>query len=146
MEDIILDEIELLQRLKVWQERLRLQDWDIEASIRRASEMEGEVVGSVSWSLSRKQASISILDQNDYPDDRMGYRDMENDLIHELIHIHLAPIHEHFGSLGNGEMNPMYTMFEEQAIESLTSALLSERDKNSTGHQINMLKEYKGPI
>ena len=117
---ILLTQEELRERLAYWQERLRLQDWIIEVNIRRGRDMRVDCSASVNWGLGEKKASISILDQTDLPEDVMGVREMEHDLVHELLHLHLAPIHDHFGD----QHGDFYMTFEEQAIESIADGLI----------------------
>jgi len=119
LEEVILTKEQLQEKLIEWQKALRLQDWIIEAKIVRGRDMNVECVAQVNWVLSKKMATISILDPIDYPPDCMAERDMENDLVHELLHLHLAPINDHFS-----KDDSIYTMFEEQAIESIASGLI----------------------
>lgn len=120
---MVLSQEELEQKLSYWQKRLRLQDWLIEVRIARVREMDQDCAAQVNWVLPKKMATIYVLDQIDYPPDITGERDMENDLVHELLHLHLAPIHDHYGKDCS-----MYSMFEEQAIESIAFGLVdSER-------------------
>ncbi len=123
MKDVILTEEQLNERLKYWQEKLRLQDWIIEVKISRAKELMQDTCACVHWTLSKKMGSIKILDPIDYPDDVMGVRDMENDLIHELLHLHFAPINDRLND------NDFYSMFEEQAIESIAYGLIETERK-----------------
>lgn len=122
MNEVILNEEQLRERLKYWKRNLRLQDWIIEVGIVRGKNMPDGKVACVNWTLGKKMASISILDHIDYPDDLMDVRNMENDLVHELLHLHLAPIRDHFSDDSN-----VYITFEEQAIESIASGLLESR-------------------
>lgn len=124
MTEVLLTDVQLQERLAYWQEKLRLQDWIIEVKFARAREMDGEYAAQVNWTLSKKMASVKILDHIDFPNDVMGARDMENDLVHELLHLHLAPISDHFG---NG--SELYSTFEEQAIESIASGLINSERK-----------------
>ncbi|MEK3887459.1 hypothetical protein [Bacillus sp. FSL K6-3431] len=124
MAEILLTQEQLQEKLVYWQEKLRLQDWILTARIARAREMNAEYVAQVNWNLSKKMATIYILDPIDYPDDCMGDRDMENDLVHELLHLHLAPISEHFS-----ENKAVYNTFEEQAIESIAFGLIQAERK-----------------
>ena len=122
---MIFTQEELEKKLSYWQKRLRLQDWILEVRILRAREMAGEYAAQVNWTLSKKMATIHILDQVDYPPDCMDSRNMENDLVHELLHLHFAPISDHFS-----EDSPVYTTFEEQAIESIAYGLVNaERER-----------------
>lgn len=124
MAEVILNEEELQERLKYWQEKLRLQDWIVEVQISRGKDMMEDTCACVDYTLSKKMASVKILDPIDYPDDVMGERDMENDLVHELLHLHFAPINEHFN-----DDNEIYSTFEEQAVESIASGLISAERK-----------------
>lgn len=123
-DEVVFNQEQLEERLLYWQEKLRLQDWIIEVNIKRLRDMGIEALANVNWSLNKKMATISILDPIDYPPDCMGTRDMENDLVHELLHLHFAPINDHFN-----DENNIYSTFEEQAIESITSGLISVERK-----------------
>lgn len=131
--DVIYIENQLQERLAYWQKQLRLEDWEIEVNIRRGRDMLEGCSASVNWELGKKMASISILDQIDYPPDAMGDRDMENDLVHELLHLHFAPISEHFGETNKS----FYYMFEEQAINCLADSLVRiERKGQDDGNDL----------
>lgn len=114
-----LNESEFQKKLIYWQKKLNLSDWDIEARIERARNMREDCAGTVNWTLTNKQATIKILDPIDYPEDVMGGQDMEKTLIHELLHIHLAPINEDYSEKEH------YVLFEEWAINSISEALIS---------------------
>lgn len=119
MKAIVLSENELKEKLKYWKEKLRLQDWIIDIKVVRSYEMEMEALASVNWVLSKKMATIAIMDQIDYDPSFMGIRDMENDLVHELLHLHFAAINDHYG-----KSEDVYNTFEEQAIESIVFGLV----------------------
>lgn len=121
MEAIILTEEMLQQRLVYWQQKLRLQDWRIKVSIARSADIGGEYQGGINWSLNAKTASIRVLDPIDYPEHSSEKQDMENTLVHELLHIHFALISEKC----NPQPTEIYNLFEEQAIESLADALVA---------------------
>ena len=120
MEAFILTEEQLQQRLLYWQERLNLRDWKLKVKIDRGSDIGGDYQGGINWSLNSKSASIRILDPIDYPKHSMEEQDMENTLVHELLHIHFALISEKC----NPQPMEIYNLFEEQAIESLAEALI----------------------
>ncbi|WP_172369577.1 hypothetical protein [Sporosarcina jiandibaonis] len=124
LKEVIYTEEQLNERLAYWQEKLRLQDWIIELRIARSRNMMQDASAAVDWTLSRKMASINILDHIDYPNDIVGVRDMENDLVHELLHLHFAPISDHYGN-----NNDIYSTFEEQAIESIAYGLIAAERK-----------------
>lgn len=119
MSRVIFSSEELQRSLEEWQKRLRLQDWIIKAKIVRGREFDNDNnQGEISWILTKKMATILILDPIDYPSDVMVSQDMENCLVHELLHLHFAPISESdSGSSLHVEI--------EQAIESITSGIIS---------------------
>ncbi|WP_157800947.1 hypothetical protein [Bacillus solitudinis] len=119
MQEVILSQEELEERLAYWQEKLRLRDWIITIRIVREKEMDPNRAAEISWTLSKKMASVRILDPIDYPDGLMAMQDMENSLVHELLHLHFAPIHE------DAHDREHYEVFEEQAIESITHGLIA---------------------
>lgn len=95
-----------------WQKILRLQDWLV--NIRYMRQWELADSGRVRGSLRLKTAKVDIL----HPDDYSPTTDVENEItdtvIHELMHLHFKP----FATDSN-------EVFEEQAVASITSALLT---------------------
>lgn len=67
--------------------------------------------------LSLKEATIRLLDPIDFPPDRDAPQDIELDLCHELLHLHMAPFAPSTNTLQDTMM--------EQAIESIAKALVS---------------------
>lgn len=116
MTEVIFNPEQLQKKLFEWQKRLRLQDWLITIEIVRERDfsMEG-VLGEVHWVLEKKMAKIKIIDPIDYPPDSFEPQDMENTLVHELLHLHFAP----FKYDGDNYVA------EEQAIESIASGILT---------------------
>jgi hypothetical protein len=82
---------ELQEKLVEWQKRLRLQDWLITTRIARNKDVSANSQGHCSWVINKKMATILILDPIDYPTDTMFKQDMEQTLVHELLHLHFAP-------------------------------------------------------
>lgn len=82
---------ELQEKLVEWQKRLRLQDWIIKARITRNKDIKAKSQGQCHWTIQTKLATILILDPVDYPEDTMHPQDMEQTLVHELLHLHFAP-------------------------------------------------------
>lgn len=118
--EVIYTQKELEKRLKYWQKRLNLRDWKFTIGIARASSLGGEHQGGINWELNSKSAMIRILDPEDYPGGTMVPQDMENTLVHELVHVHFAAISEKC----NPKPSDIYSFFEEQAIEALTDTLI----------------------
>ncbi len=114
---VILSEEELNVLCREWQETLRLQNWEIEVSIARGRDMPLEgCKATCEANLQRAHALIYILDPLDY-DDRLP-QDMESDLVHELVHIHLWPFdHTEPGNLENDSL--------ERAVIQISWALVN---------------------
>lgn len=113
-QEVVYTQSELEERLAYWQMRLRLQDWHIQIKIVRMSEMNGSI-GRVLPLLEKKIASIRIADHADYPPDSITPNDMENTLVHELLHLHFYPLTK----------DKDFVLEEEQAIESIVSGLIN---------------------
>lgn len=92
-EKTLLAESFTIERLAVWKKRLKLDDWDITVQMARASELKPRTLGNIHWDSDRKSAAIRVLDPADY---RMTQEDMLKDMeftvVHELIHLKLAPL------------------------------------------------------
>ncbi len=115
---VIYNNRQLRQRLSIWKKRLRLQDWRVDASIVRARELPGRLA-EVAPNVPRKMAEIKLQDPRD--DQKGEPRDMEEDLVHELVHLHyphVTPLNE------KHEASPEYALFE-QGVE-LTSLCFVE--------------------
>ena len=75
-----------------WQERLRLQDWDVKVDIAREAQFRTSgTAGECRWVLAKKTALVYLLDPVDYPPDIRWEQDHEVTLVHELLHLHGAP-------------------------------------------------------
>lgn len=107
------------ERLWVWQKRLTLQGWDISVVVSRASELKPHTLGNIRWDLDKKTAVIRVLDPADY---RLPFasmlRDIEFTVVHELIHLEMAPI---LSDLQRTEANRME---EEHAVNHMADSLL----------------------
>src|SRR5438132_12664 len=92
-ERTLLAESYINERLAVWQQRLNLKDWNITVAMARTNELKPKTLGNIHWDLPKKTALIHVLDPSDY---HLPYRemlqDMEFTVVHELIHLELAPI------------------------------------------------------
>lgn len=121
----ILTTDQLQERCLYWQERLRLRDWDVVVEVVRAARLQapgtGFLDGSCDWTLSNKTAYIRILDPVDYPEDAFEPQDMEQTLVHELLHIHFAPF---FEGLVTSETKDLEQIAKETAIEMIARALV----------------------
>ena len=85
------------EKLWVWQKRLNLQDWDVAVEVVRSTELRPKTMGNIHWDNEKKTALIRVLDPADYnlPFQAM-LDDMEFTVVHELIHLEIAPVLSHF--------------------------------------------------
>ncbi len=104
------------QKLELWQERLKLNDWRITWTMAHRSDLKPNTVGQIHWDKPSKSASILVLDSSDY---RMPFNamldDMELTIIHELVHLKLTSLPHSEASRGS----------EEQAVNGISEALFA---------------------
>lgn len=109
--------------LAYWQKTLRLQDWDITVRIVRRDEMPNSgAAGAAAWDTYRT-ATIYLVNPTDFEEDwseRM--RDMEDTLVHEMLHLHLDGCRIHSKD-AEGNLTAS-GIAEERAIDTLTGALV----------------------
>ena len=103
------------QWLQIWQKRLALAEWKIQAHIVRQSDLNPDTLGNLKWSSQDHSASIKVLDPRDYdmPAEQIA-ADMERTVVHELVHLELSVLPR------NGSRK-----VEEQVVNRMTEALLS---------------------
>jgi hypothetical protein len=108
------------ERLWVWQKKLGLQDWKITVVVARASDLKPKTLGNIHWELDKKTAVIHVLDPADY---KLPFKDMLQDMeftvVHELIHLDLAPV------LADLQRNDANRREEEHAVNHMADALLT---------------------
>lgn len=124
---VILNQAQLEACCAWWQRVLRLQDWTIVIKRVRFSACDrtlgaGGLAGQVSWNLEKKGAVIKIVDPEDYdatcnPDFERP-QDMEYTVVHELLHLHFAPL----SHVTDGKLE---CRFEEQAVHAIALGLVS---------------------
>lgn len=86
-------ETHLDQRLKFWQKRLGLDDWTMTLRVVRQREINPDAWGSAEWDPTAKTALINVLDPRDYNLKGAELKlDMECTIVHELVHIQVAPL------------------------------------------------------
>jgi len=109
------------ERLAVWRQRLKLEDWHISAVMARRVDLGPQNLGGIHWDKTKKSATIWILDPADYalPLQAM-LDDMERTVVHELIHLELTSLPKSEAHRGS----------EERAVSGLAEAMLElERRK-----------------
>lgn len=107
------------EKLWYWQKRLNLQDWKISVLVVRSTDLKPKTLGNVHWDLDKKSATIRVMDPADYqlPFHEM-LDDMEFTVVHELIHLQLAPV------LNSVSRNEASRRDEEHAVNHMAEALL----------------------
>lgn len=119
------EELEGLARK--WQEILRLRDWEIYVALTRARDFEEEgQAGEADIRLPHRIAKIYILDPVDHSPTYWRPLDLEEVLVHELLHLHLEPLWPKDRDTG-------CHVAEEQAVNALARALIALDRKNADG-------------
>ena len=77
--------------VKLWQKRLHLEDWKVEAHIVRTSDLRPDTLGNLKWNNINHRAAIKVLDPIDYdlPPSEVA-EDIEYTVVHELVHLQLS--------------------------------------------------------
>ena len=108
---------ELQALCETWQKRLGLADWTVRARFARQYEMDrSDITGQCRWVLSKREAVINILVEEDYPPSLVEPYNLERTLVHELIHLHFAPFW--------ADQDSLEQILQEQAIDALAKALV----------------------
>lgn len=103
---------------RMWQQRLRLQDWDITVAHVPVGVLSGPAVhGDIVWKIHSKSAHIRIVQSVDMAANDPHY-DQENTVVHELLHLH-------FIGLGVEDDTPADIVLE-QAIWAIARALVGQ--------------------
>jgi hypothetical protein len=107
------------EKLWYWQRRLKLQDWKVTVVVARATELKPRTLGNIHWDTTTKTAVLRVLDAADYelPPAAM-FDDLEFTVVHELIHLELAPVLSQF------PRNEANRREEETAVNQMADALL----------------------
>jgi hypothetical protein len=102
-------------RLAVWQQRLKLGEWQISVVMTHRDDLKPKTLGGIRWDKPKKTAVVWVLDASDY---RLPFRamldDMELTIVHELVHLELASLPRSEASRGS----------EEHAVNGIAEALL----------------------
>lgn len=109
------------EKLAVWKERLKLEDWQVSAVMTHRTDLAPKTLGGIRWDKPKKTAVIWVLDPSDY---RLPFRemldDMELTIVHELVHLELATAQHHEASRS----------VEEHAVNGIAEAMLAlDRNK-----------------
>ncbi len=119
MQEVILTEDELRILCAEYQKTLRLQDWRVHIKVGRLPKGDEDDDATVYYSVENKVATICLCDPTYYPEDSLEPQDMELSLVHDLLHLHLAP-------LGLSE-DDRHSKDAEIAVESMAEAVVNLR-------------------
>jgi hypothetical protein len=114
MKTVIYDMAQLEDRLRYWQGRLGLLDWTIVIMFDRGFNL-GDAAARINVYEDKRLARIRIMEPGDYDPTNVLPYNMEQTLVHELLHIHFWPLTRDIA--GN-------VLAEEQAIEAISWALI----------------------
>jgi len=109
------------QSCQEWQRILKLQDWDVLVAVPSGEAMD-EAEGQVTFDLGKKIADIKLVTPEGYPFDAMRPYQMEETLVHELLHLHFAPFDAKTGTPKG--------VAQEQAINAIARALVNLKNAN----------------
>jgi hypothetical protein len=77
--------------VRVWQKRLRLDDWKVDAHIVRSTDLKPETLGNLKWNTATHTAVIKVLNPLDYNLSPAEIaEDIEYTVVHELVHLQLS--------------------------------------------------------
>jgi len=104
------------EKLTVWKQRLKLEDWRVSAVMTPLSDFAPKTLGGIRWDKGKKTAVIYVLAPADY---RLAFRemldDMELTIVHELVHLDLATAPHREASRS----------VEEHAVNGIAEAMLA---------------------
>lgn len=119
-------------KLKKWQKRLGLSDWDITIRFRDAQDM-NQNCATTRIRANMQHADIRIMNEDDRQKSDPADSNQELDLVHELVHVRLWAIDP------DGAEGVLHTC-REQAIEWIAKALI-ESDRGSKDRKPYILTE-----
>lgn len=132
-----------LKRLTaIWQERLKLLDWDVKVRWATPEEVTGSY-GLCNYEHETKEVEIVITHPKDYSDEDKADRtkDPEVFIVHELSHLHLLPFDAKSGSLQETVEENVVNLFSRLLVA------VDRRDDEITGRKLSKrasLKVKKG--
>jgi hypothetical protein len=99
----------------VWQKRLGLGEWEIDASVVRIWDLPQDTIANIHWTLSSKKATIKVLNAVDSTLKPAAFlKDTELSIVHELVHLSMAKL----------PLDSKHTELEEEAVKRISKALL----------------------
>lgn len=106
-----------------WVVRLCLRDWMLQWRVVGADELPDDTTGECTAVVTKKIAHIKILHPNEAKSNWLDPYDVEQTVVHELVHLHLSPWSSLLGDEDTGEC------LLEQAV-NVWSRMLIEADRD----------------
>jgi len=117
----------LSERLTVWQNRLKLQEWNVSLVLSHPGDLRRGTLGNIRWDADKKTARIRVLDASEYHRPfHATLDDMEFTVVHELIHLELSSVTRHEESRSAESRSA-----EEDAVNRMAESLLQLDRKES---------------
>ena len=105
----------LQARLPTWQSRLQLSEWKLSVLVSPERDLKPNTLGNIHWDAQAKTATIRVLNPAGYQQPCPAViKDMENTLVHEMVHLELSSLPRSTASRKD----------EETAVNRITAALL----------------------
>lgn len=120
---IKLGDYQINETIKYWQNKLSLRDWTISWEMLKDADIPGDCYAVVSWNLSYRSAHIKLSDPTSWAS-YCDPTDMEETIVHEMIHITTAPICDKAREIFTEQEQ---TVFLERPTDMLSCALVRLR-------------------
>lgn len=114
VKEVILDQEQMEERVRYWQDKLSLRDWVVDIVFERGFNM-GVNTAFITIVEDHRRARIKMTVPGDYNPASLLPYDMEQVIVHELLHIHFWPLTKTLGD----------NMAEEQAIQAISCAMVN---------------------
>src|SRR5580700_3111979 len=83
----------LREKVALWQDRLKLQDWSVTLVVSQPSDLRPGTLGNIHWDPDKKTAVIRVLGISDSQTPPPAtLTEMEETIVHELVHLELASL------------------------------------------------------
>jgi len=126
--ECILSEQQIKDKLQYWKAILGLENWEIKILLKRQRDMKPDTQANVSWVIQKASATIAMVCNEDY-DSCLWPRDMEQSLVHELLHVKCSV----FDSFEDGTLQDV---MHEQYIDSMAKIIVT-MDRERRGEYAN---------
>lgn len=110
--------------LKRWQGIMRLQDWNITASLGTLSDLGQGYFGEARVKSKVKVARIKLLEEKYHDEVADGVLDHEETLVHELVHVHLDAVEQMIPATEDAELRRLRHLLLEQTVEAMSTTFI----------------------